>query len=75
MFWLILTNFFILLNLIPLSNSQAMDSIGQLRKRIMLGQNAQLFEFPFQVAVQYRKNGRWSLLCGGVLVTEKKVIC
>ncbi|XP_055860504.1 fibrinolytic enzyme, isozyme C-like [Biomphalaria glabrata] len=74
MFWLILTNIFILLNVIPLSNVQEINSIGQLRKRVMLGQNAELFEFPFQVAVQERLSGRWVFLCGGVLVTEKKVL-
>ncbi|KAK6970543.1 chymotrypsin-like elastase family member 1 [Biomphalaria glabrata] len=74
MCWFIYSHFFILLIVIYLSNGVAIESYGQLRKRVMLGQKALLFEFPFQVAVQQRLNDRWVLLCGGVLVTEKKVL-
>ncbi|KAK0069913.1 transmembrane protease serine 11G [Biomphalaria pfeifferi] len=74
MLWLTLINFLILLHDILLTNGQAIDSIGKLRKRISNGDEAQLFEFPFQVAIRKNYDGIWYLECGGVLVAPDKVL-
>ncbi|XP_055897596.1 trypsin iota-like isoform X2 [Biomphalaria glabrata] len=74
MFRLIWTIFLIVFTVTNLGNKLNFNSIGKFRKRIVRGENAQLFEFPFQTELQIRKNGFWGNVCGGVLVTPIKVL-
>nr|KAI8753868.1 fibrinolytic enzyme; isozyme C-like [Biomphalaria glabrata] len=70
---LILTSLFISLNVMEMSTGIAIGSLGMPGKRIVNGQNASMFEIPYQTQLQIRFYGVWRQWCGGVLVTPNKV--
>uniref|UniRef100_A0A2C9KU18 Peptidase S1 domain-containing protein n=1 Tax=Biomphalaria glabrata TaxID=6526 RepID=A0A2C9KU18_BIOGL len=52
----------------------AIGFIDEPRKRIVNGQDAQLFDIPSLVALYRRNGGSWELFCGAVLIASNKVL-
>nr|KAI8763816.1 fibrinolytic enzyme; isozyme C-like isoform X1 [Biomphalaria glabrata] len=71
---LIATSLFLLLTDIDVTSSRARHSIGGFDKRIINGTNAELYDFPSQVGIFYRRDNNWTLECGGVLIKPDKVL-
>ncbi|KAI8774159.1 fibrinolytic enzyme, isozyme C [Biomphalaria glabrata] len=73
MYLLLLNSLFILFIGFNESNGRALDS-SKLQKRIISGEDAELFQIPYVAAVTIRKDNAWYAICTGVLVTENKVL-
>ncbi|XP_055874706.1 fibrinolytic enzyme, isozyme C-like [Biomphalaria glabrata] len=56
------------------TNGRAIGSIDEPRKRIVNGQDAQLFDIPSQVALMRKFDGVWDRWCGAVLIAWNKVL-
>nr|KAI8754317.1 fibrinolytic enzyme; isozyme C-like [Biomphalaria glabrata] len=73
MYLLLLNSLLILLFSFNESNGRALDS-SKLQKRIFNGEDAELFEIPYVLAILFRKEDGWYSFCTGVLVTQNKVL-